>query len=301
MATFTITLPSNTEVMNGKQITFKAPADCKGITSIIINNDTYELVDAANKSVANVDSYVRGAMLSVILDVDDKRAYLQNGANSTISSADSNNKLFLIGTTQQSSQNDTTYSHDTAYVGTDGCLYSGGQKTLTLHSTANTNGYFYTGTTAPTGTSRLNFSGYLYATRVYNAMYNDYAELFLKDDPEEIFESGDVVVKVRGKNTYTKCRDNNSIFVVGVVSENYGHLLGGTGNEEYDNKHYIPIGLAGVIPVKVTGEFEEGDLLTSSDKKGYAKVNSYYIPGTIIGKVLQKLDDNKALMLIMNC
>ena len=58
---------------------------------------------------------------------------------------------------------------------------------------------------------------------------------------------------------------------------------------------------AGVIPVKVTGEFEEGDLLTSSDKKGYAKVNSYYIPGTIIGKVLQKLDDDKALMLIMNC
>ena len=301
MATFTITLPSNVKITNGKQITFRAPSDCKGVTGIIINNKTYNLVDAANKSISDINSYINGAMLSVVLDADNQRAYLQNGISSTISSANSSSKLFLIGATQQSNQNDATYSHDTAYVGTDGCLYSGGQKTLTLHSTANTNGYFYTGTTAPTGTSRLNFSGYLYATRVYNAMYNDYAELFLKDDPEEIFEAGDVIVKVRGKNTYTKCRDNNNSLVIGVVSENYGHLLGGTGNEEYDNKHYIPIGLAGVIPVKITGEFEEGDLLTSSDKEGYAEVSSYYMPGTIIGKVLQKLDDDKALMLIMNC
>lgn len=39
-------------------------------------------------------------------------------------SGDTNSKIFLIGATSQSSDGQTTYSHDSAYVGTDGCLYS---------------------------------------------------------------------------------------------------------------------------------------------------------------------------------
>lgn len=301
MATFTITLPSNVEVLHGKQITFRAPADCTGVTGIIIDNVTYDLVDASNKSVSNVGSYINGAMLSVILDVENKKAYLQNGVSSTIGSADSSAKLFLIGSTEQSDTNDKTYSRNTAYVGEDGCLYSGGNKTLVEHSTKDTDGYFYTGDVAPTGTTMLNYSGYLRATRTYNAVYNDYAELFLKDNPEEEFRAGDVVVKIQGKNTYTKCFEVADPLVVGVVSENYGHLLGGTGNKEYDNKHYVAIGLAGVIPVYVDGPFNEGELLTSSDCVGFARSVDEYIPGTVIGKVLRKLDSDKALMLIMNC
>lgn len=46
----------------------------------------------------------------------------------TAGSTDSSSKLFLIGATSQAA-NPQTYSHDTAYVGTDGCLYSGGKKT----------------------------------------------------------------------------------------------------------------------------------------------------------------------------
>ena len=50
------------------------------------------------------------------------------------SSYNTNSKIFLIGCTSQSSTTKTglqTYSHDTAYVGTDGCLYSGGIKVAT--------------------------------------------------------------------------------------------------------------------------------------------------------------------------
>ena len=50
----------------------------------------------------------------------------------TAGSTDSSKKLFLIGAESQAA-NPTTYSHDTAYVGTDGCLYSGGTKVLTAH------------------------------------------------------------------------------------------------------------------------------------------------------------------------
>ena len=47
----------------------------------------------------------------------------------TAGSTDSNSKLFLIGATSQAA-NPQTYSHDTAYVGTDGCLYSNSNKVL---------------------------------------------------------------------------------------------------------------------------------------------------------------------------
>ena len=50
----------------------------------------------------------------------------------TTGSTDTSSKIFLVGATSQAA-NPQTYSHDTAYVGTDGCLYSGGTKVLTAH------------------------------------------------------------------------------------------------------------------------------------------------------------------------
>ena len=53
---------------------------------------------------------------------------------------DTSNKIFLVGMTSQTSGNGNarTYTHDTAYVGTDGCLYSGGTKVLTSVPVVNT-------------------------------------------------------------------------------------------------------------------------------------------------------------------
>lgn len=50
----------------------------------------------------------------------------------TAGSTDTSSKIYLIGATSQAA-NPQTYSQDTAYVGTDGCLYSGGSKVLTAH------------------------------------------------------------------------------------------------------------------------------------------------------------------------
>ncbi len=58
-----------------------------------------------------------------------------NDTKNTAGSTDTSSKIFLIGATSQAA-NPQTYSHDTAYVGTDGCLYSGGVKVLTAHQTA---------------------------------------------------------------------------------------------------------------------------------------------------------------------
>lgn len=53
-----------------------------------------------------------------------------NDTKNTAGSTDTSSKIFLIGATSQAA-NPQTYSHDTAYVGTDGCLYSGGNKVIT--------------------------------------------------------------------------------------------------------------------------------------------------------------------------
>lgn len=55
-----------------------------------------------------------------------------NDTKNTAGSTDTSSKIFLIGATSQAA-NPQTYSQDTAYVGTDGCLYSGGSKVLTSH------------------------------------------------------------------------------------------------------------------------------------------------------------------------
>ena len=72
----------------------------------------------------------------------DTTKYLRNDGSwqvppdtkNTAGSTDSSSKLFLIGATTQGA-NPQTYSHDTAYVGTDGCLYSNSTKVLTAHQT----------------------------------------------------------------------------------------------------------------------------------------------------------------------
>lgn len=58
----------------------------------------------------------KGTKVATTSDITDTK----NTAGSTNSSS----KLFLVGATSQAA-NPQTYSHDTVYIGTDGCLYSG--------------------------------------------------------------------------------------------------------------------------------------------------------------------------------
>ena len=72
----------------------------------------------------------------------------------TAGATDTSSKIYIIGATSQGA-NPQTYSQDTAYVGTDGCLYSGGQKVLTSHQDISGKKNTQTAVTDPTasGTS----------------------------------------------------------------------------------------------------------------------------------------------------
>ena len=55
----------------------------------------------------------------------------------TAGASNTSSKIFLVGAPTQSA-NPQTHTHDTAYVGTDGCVYSNSQKTVTTNSVLST-------------------------------------------------------------------------------------------------------------------------------------------------------------------
>ena len=68
-------------------------------------------------------------------------------------SGNTSSKIYLVGATSQSTSAVTTYSHDTTYVGTDGCLYSNSKKVLTDHqAVTNSAPTLSWGTTSTVGT-----------------------------------------------------------------------------------------------------------------------------------------------------
>ena len=94
------------------------------------------------------------------VDIGNSPKFTDSDTKNTAGSTDSSSKLFLIGATSQAA-NPQTYSHDTAYVGTDGFLYSGSKKVLTDHQDisgkANLASPTFTGTPkAPTATAGTN-------------------------------------------------------------------------------------------------------------------------------------------------
>ena len=83
---------------------------------------------AANRTYEFV---YNGTQYDFIGDIDTDT---DTDTTTTTGATDTSSKIFLIGATSQSIA-PTTYSHDTAYVGTDGCLYSNSKKVATLGDT----------------------------------------------------------------------------------------------------------------------------------------------------------------------
>lgn len=147
--------------------------------------------------------------------------------------------------------------------------------------------------------SPLNVNGDITTSgKVYNAVWNDYAELFLKGEDTPV---GCIVSSNANDSKVYLSNRPDDILVVGVVSDSYGHLLGGDAELSLDENldKYAPVGLVGRVRVKVVGRVKPGDLITSSLKSGYGKASTKHIPGSIVGKALTYDQDGEVLMLIM--
>jgi hypothetical protein len=106
------------------------------------------------------------------------------------------------------------------------------------------------------------------AGKVYNAVWNDLAECWEKDQEYEI-EYGTVMVQTNhGIRPSVRRAEKGT---VGVVSNTYGFILGTEGYDDRDlnSSKKAPIAISGRVSVRLFGDVKIGDLLVSY-KSGYA-------------------------------
>ena len=109
-------------------ITISSPTTPNGFANITIDTTTI----SADTSVDTL-TLVAGSNITLTPDATNDKitiAATDTDTKNTAGSTDTASKIFLIGATSQAA-NPQTYSHDTAYVGTDGLLYSGSKVVAT--------------------------------------------------------------------------------------------------------------------------------------------------------------------------
>ncbi len=152
-------------------------------------------------------------------------------------------------------------------------------KNLTVSNTANIKQLAVNGDITATGD--------ITGARVFNAVYNDYAEWFERGEETE---AGDIIALSEGNNELYKkatCKDK---VIVGVHSEEFAHIIGGNGDGN-DEKAFIPIGLVGRSHVKVKGKVEKGDYIVPSDVAGIGVATKTRTHKTI-GQAVEASDDD---------
>lgn len=170
-----------------------------------------------------------------------------------------------------------TAGANTKFLRGDGTWQAVAASGDTTWKNVKTEGQFYKSNEAPSSNTVGKYDGYFYATRVYNAVYNDYAELFHCVRPVSV---GHLAYATKEGVT---CAGKPKT-AIGIVSDCYGHLLGGEGNP--DDPNFVPIAVAGRVPLEIKGNIEIGDMVQAT-KNGLGKrAHRFTNRNKIIGKVV---------------
>lgn len=135
-------------------------------------------------------------------------------------------------------------------------------------------------------TSESGYSSIVTLTsKIYNAVYNDYAECF--DNSDLIYN--DVKNRIVEINNDGKVvlANKNSNRVVGIVSDSYAMLINGT-DEDVLNGTKIPVGLAGTLFVQSLENVEYTSIgkMLVADNNGFGKASDRPKLNTIVGKII---------------
>ena len=206
------------------------------------------------------------------------------------------------------SKGDLGYTGSIGYTGSGAIanLETQGSATvgqLRYQGTTKTQGQLYGGTTDPDGTTRVNYSGYFYQTRVYNQVYNDYQEQFVNND----FNYDSIKNKIMeiDSNGVLQLQTYKSNKVIGIVSDSYQQLIQGS-EDDIINGVKIPIQMQGTVRVKKQNKastYPIGSLIYQNEQGEqlyiYSSENILYYAGCIVGKVIQD-DGEYVKCLVLN-
>ena len=143
--------------------------------------------------------------------------------------------------------------------------------------------------------SNIIAEGTITGSKVYNAVWNDYAEFFQKGEETE---PGDIIALDESSKIERYIRaTNKSKLIVGVHSDTYGHILGGECSIEESMKKYIPVGMTGRVYVNFIGEAILGEAVVPSEIPGVGKLYDERIDDKqrIVGYIVEDESDDTKL------
>jgi hypothetical protein len=134
------------------------------------------------------------------------------------------------------------------------------------------------------GTGNIGSAGTTFNTvfaKATSAQYADLAEHYISD----LYYGPGTVVIFGGKEEITESYKTHDTAVAGVISTDPAFLMNA-------NAPGLPVALTGRVPCYVQGPINKGDLLVSSDIPGTAQKLVNWVPGCVIGKSLEDIEDN---------
>lgn len=122
----------------------------------------------------------------------------------------------------------------------------------------------------------VTLTGTLTAAKVYNAVYDDYAEFFPRGGDTQ---RGDIIAldESTNKEQYVKATASSQC-VVGVHTEDFASIIGGRTLSPGDDilkvnlPTYIPVALAGRVPVRMYGKARKGGWVIPSEMPGVGRM-----------------------------
>lgn len=212
-------------------------------------------------------------------------------ANLERTKADNNNPNFFGQVSIYRTNDSFLFFNDTTeYIGVGGSIYNG--KSLGFWRPSSNSG----AALQENGDWYVD-NGNILGNKVYNAVWNDYAEFYERGEDTE---AGDIIGLNPNSNKEEYIKAINKSTCVGVHSDEYGHLIGGEkapNNEDfikYNLKKYIPVGLVGRVKTKIVGTISMGDKVVLSDIAGVGRkyIKCVDSPEDIIGMAVEnKLDE----------
>jgi len=138
---------------------------------------------------------------------------------------------------------------------------------LKYNGTTVSNGTFNGSSTAPTNTTRLNYEGYFYATKVYNAVWGDIVD-FVEFNNNIKIEYGKVYTRNECGEVVLTSKYGQS--ALGIASDTFGI---GVGDKSIPNQ--IPIAVCGFVLAYVDKQYKFGTPLTPA-KNGILTKAKWY-------------------------
>ena len=191
--------------------------------------------------------------------------------------------------------NDATISKDnnSSTLRTSNSLYVGASGNANLYAGVTSLGNTTINGTL-TGTGNWTTTGTITGSKVYNAVYNDYAEVFEKSI-DEIIEPGDIVcIKEDGLvHKLETVQDLNSI--VGICSDTEGVLLGG---QDLQEEQKCIVGMVGKIWVKTNNPYLTPGQMVKALPNGTVEYTNNR--NERFGIVLSNVDDTGKVRIVYN-